>query len=379
MAVNDYAKNLVGNYDKTYLDENRKVLKDSYSTNWKRLQQTYDNLVQSLEQDRQRNQLAFNKGLTNVSENSFDNMKNSMSNLATRGLTGSGAVDLATQQDTTVKGQAVDKLLSSLGSDMTANIGNLVKANTNLAEQQSGLNTNLADALAGVGDKDLGNQWNYMETVSDITSSKDARDAEAAIRAARTNASKGLDEEEQEWARRKLLLSLTYDLDPETLAPNADAIDYQGMYKEAKTDEERKQIQKEWDESNRQKALAATMFADVNNAGFADLLNRVQSNADGSVYRENVANATESYKGLSNKIKANNDKISKIENEIAKIKSSNDYNRGTLTKIKSKENKLKSLIKNGEELANQRDNLFNFDKISGTGRQNYEYFEDLFK
>lgn len=379
MAVNDYAKNLVGNYDKTYLDENRKVLKDSYLTNWKRLQQTYDNLVQSLEQDRQRNQLAFNKGLTNVSENSFDNMKNSMSNLATRGLTGSGAVDLATQQDTTVKGQAVDRLLSSIGSNMTNNIGNLVKANTNLAEQQSGLNTNLADALAGVGNKDLGNQWNYMETVSDITSSKDARDAEAAIRAARTSASKGLDEEEQEWARRKLLLSLAYDLDPETLKPNEDAIDYQALYKEAKTDDERKQIQKEWDENNRQKALAATMFADVNNAGFADLLTRIQASAPESIYSENVKNATDSYRSLTNKTGATSNKISKLEKEISELKKDSKQNRGLTTRIKDKENKLKKLIKDREKLNKQRDILFNFDKISGTGRQNYEYFEDLFK
>lgn len=360
MAVNDYAKNLVGNYDKTYLDENRKVLKDSYSTNWKRLQQTYDNLVQSLEQDRQRNQLAFNKGLTNVSENSFDNMKNSMSNLATRGLTGSGVVDLATQQDTTVKGQAVDKLLSSIGSDMTANIGNLVKANTNLAEQQSGLNTNLADALAGVGNKDLGNQLNYMETVSDITSSKDARDAEAAMRAARTSASKGLDEEEQEWARRKLLLSLAYDLDPETLKPNEDAIDYQGMYKEAKTDEERKQIKEEWDESNRQKALAATMFADVNNAGFADLLTRIQASAPESVYSENVKDAT--------------NKANKINKKIAKYKEDINYDLS-----KDKQDAALRKIYKLNELITERNELFAFDKISGTGRQNYEYFEDLFK
>lgn len=360
MAVNDYAKNLVGNYDKTYLDENRKVLKDSYSTNWKRLQQTYDNLVQSLEQDRQRNQLAFNKGLTNVSENSFDNMKNSMSNLATRGLTGSGAVDLATQQDTTIKGQAVDKLLSSIGSDMTANIGNLVKANTNLAEQQSGLNTSLADALAGVGDKDLGNQWNYMETVSDITSSKDARDAEAAIRAARTSTGKGLDEEEQEWARRKLLLSLAYDLDPETLEPNEDAIDYQALYKEAKNDEERKQIKEEWDESNRQKALAATMFADVSNAGFADLLNRIQASAPESVYSDNVKDAMDKAKKI-------NKEISKYENKVNKDKDKGLYEPAfkNMNKVRLKK----------EELSD----LFAFDKYSGTGRQNYEYFEDLFK
>ena len=360
MAVNDYAKNLVGNYDKTYLDENRKVLKDSYSTNWKRLQQTYDNLVQSLEQDRQRNQLAFNKGLTNVSENSFDNMKNSMSNLATRGLTGSGAVDLATQQDTTVKGQAIDKLLGSIGSDMTANIGNLVKANTSLAEQQSGLNTNLADALAGVGNKDLGNQWNYMETVSDITSSKDARDAEAAIRAARTSASKGLDEEEQEWARRKLLLSLAYDLDPETLKPNEDAIDYQALYKKAKNDEERKQIKEKWDESNRQKALAATMFADVSNAGFADLLNRIQASAPESVYSDNVKDAMDKAKKI-------NKKISKYENKVNKDKDKGLYEPSfkNMNKVRLKK----------EEISD----LFDFDKISGTGRQNYEYFEDLFK
>ena len=379
MAVNDYAKNLVGNYDKTYLDENRKVLKDSYSTNWKRLQQTYDNLVQSLEQDRQRNQLAFNKGLTNVSENSFDNMKNSMSNLATRGLTGSGAVDLATQQDTTVKGQAVDKILSSLGSDMTANIGNLVKANTSLAEQQSGLNTNLADALAGVGNKDLGNQLNYMETVSDITSSKDARDAEAAIRAARTSASKDLDEEEQEWARRKLVLSLAYDLDPETLKPNEDAIDYQALYKKAKTDDEKKSIKKEWDEANRQKALAATMFGDVNNAGFADLLNRIQASAEDSIYKDDIKNATDSYKSLNSKIGDKNSKISKLEREISQLKSNSKQNRGLITRIKSREDKVKQLEKDRDKLTNQRDNLFDFDKISGTGRQNYEYFEDLFK
>lgn len=361
MAVNDYAKNLVGNYDKTYLDENRKVLKDSYSTNWKRLQQTYDNLVQSLEQDRQRNQLAFNKGLTNVSENSFDNMKNSMSNLATRGLTGSGAVDLATQQDTTVKGQAIDKLLSSIGSDMTANIGNLVKANTSLAEQQSGLNTNLADALAGVGNKDLGNQWNYMETISDITSSKDARDAEAAIRAAKTSASKGLDEEEQEWARRKLLLSLTYDLDPETLEPNEDAIDYQTLYNEAKTDDERDTIQKEWDESNRQKALAATMFADVDNRAFSNLLGRVQA-------------TTRSDSNYNKQVKEAMTKNEKLNKSINKYREDINYDLS-----KGKQDAALKKIYKLNELITERNKLFDFDKYSGSGRQNYEYFEDLFK
>ena len=74
-----------------------------------------------------------------------------------------------------------------------------------------------------------------------------------------------------------------------------------------------------------------------------------------------------------------NSKISKLEREISQLKSNSKQNRGLITRIKSREDKVKQLEKDRDKLTNQRDNLFDFDKISGTGRQNYEYFEDLFR
>ena len=206
-----YAEQLVGNLDNSFYNKQRDVAQQSYKTNWENLQNQYKNLQEKLKKQQEEANIAFNKGLSSVAENSYDRMSSANQNLANRGLTSSGLGHLAKQQDITAKGQDVLDLLGSSG-DISINTANqLASGNTSLANKVNSLGKDLSDLLGDIGDAETEAQMEQNAILADISEGKVARDEAnelAAKQRALSGSSSGsndYDDEIEEFYKRQAL------------------------------------------------------------------------------------------------------------------------------------------------------------------------------
>lgn len=177
MATNrKYAENMVGPWERDHLDKQRGVAQDIYGTNWESLKNQYGNLKSKLDSDRAIAQAAYQKGLSQAAESSFDRMNAGSANLVGRGLANSGLGERLIQSEVMNKGQNVNRLLDVLGNEMVSNAEGLKAGNEKMASGSMSLNNTLSGALGEIGNADLSNQMQYNQGVSNIAGSKSSRD-----------------------------------------------------------------------------------------------------------------------------------------------------------------------------------------------------------
>ena len=161
--MRNYAENLVGKLDRSYYSNQRNVANQAYQTNWESLQNQYKNLTDRLKQQQEQANTNFANGLVDVSENSFNRMSNVNEDLVNRGLLTSGVRNMYQQADTTQKGKDVRELLGT-SDNVAINIANQLKgANEEYAQNQTGLNKDLGDALGKIGDAETAAQMSYNQ------------------------------------------------------------------------------------------------------------------------------------------------------------------------------------------------------------------------
>lgn len=187
-----YAENLVGDWETGQYEPQREALQKSYNTNWQKLTNEFNVLKDKLNKKMSDAQINYGEEINNIQNNAYNRMNNAYQDLANRGLTGSGMVDLTSRANTKTTGEEADKALSDLLSVTSEGVSGLYNAANKLAEQQSSLSGNLANALADVGDAESGNGQQYANLIAGIADSAEGRAA------SRSGSGKTKDEKEDE-------------------------------------------------------------------------------------------------------------------------------------------------------------------------------------
>lgn len=318
-----YAEDLIGLNNRGYLDTQRNVAKDIYQTNFDIIQNKFKNLKERLELQRNMSNLAFNEGLSDVADSSYNRVNAQTANLVGRGLTTSGLGDRVTQGDTAAKGEAIQKLLSTLGGDINAQMEALKQGGERVAASERELNAGLSDTLGDIGASDLANQMNYIKGVAGLAGSKDARDdanelarLQRAINAAAKSSEKSKEKEElEQYYKNKIISNILtgYDID------TGEVIDY----------------------DDKQKANALKILFDLDGSSAVD------------AYNKNV-NAIEEY---NKEIKDLNNLIDELSKKVDKAKIRKDIAEENKLKydgkiLTSKKNTKDSLINKGANSSN---------------------------
>lgn len=308
-----YAENLIGPNNRSYLDTQRQVAKDIYNTNWETIQNNFKNLKDKLETQRVQSNRDFNNGLVGVADNSYNRFSNQSADLVNRGLTSSGIGNRVIQDDTTAKGTAVQSLLSKLGGDVTAQMEALKQGGEKIAAKERELNAGLGNTMGDIGNADLSNQLKYNKGAAGIAAGKDERDTanemaalqRAANAAASSRGKSKEDKDLEEYYKNKIISNILngYDLD------TGEKLDY----------------------NDKQKENALRVLFDLNGGAAVE------------GYNKNIK-ATENY---NNTIKDYEDKIKKYGSDNGKM-NLKDYEKvyGNATK---EQLFLDTLLKNGED------------------------------
>lgn len=185
-----YAEDLVGSLNRDIYNNQRNVAQQSYKTDWQDLQNQYKSLQESIKRKQEEANLAFNKGLINVAEGSYDRMANANSNLSSRGLSGSGISDLVRQEDIAQKGSDVLSLLGNAGDVAVSVASDLASGSNQINEQNRNLGSSLSDVLGNIGNNETEAQMDYNTALANIAEGKIARD-EANELSARQRAASG--------------------------------------------------------------------------------------------------------------------------------------------------------------------------------------------
>lgn len=231
MNSRNYAEDLVGKLNLGHYDTQRKLLDESYQTNWKDIQNQFQNLTSELKKRQEDANKMFNNSLVNVAENSYDRLRANNANMVNKGLATSGLNNLVQQADTTKKGEEILNLLGSMGDVAVSTGEGLVKGTSNLAKEYTETNKGYGNALGEVGAGQTQAQMDYNTGLAGIAGSKDARDMENALQAAQRAAqakSSGsgtdeIDEKVEEAYRRQAITNILMNTDGEGNSLNFDA------------------------------------------------------------------------------------------------------------------------------------------------------------
>jgi hypothetical protein len=196
-----YAQNLIGDWSKNIYEPKKQVLQDIYQTNWNKLSNDYNTLKDTLARNYETARQAYNNELSNIQNESFNRMNASTIDLANRGLTSSGVGNLVQNADTQIKGEDVNKSLSSLLDTNNKNVSGLIEGTNSLGAQQTSLADQLAGDVAGLTDADAANNQQYAGLVSGIAESAASRAASRAL----ASASRREEDDEDELKRRMLI------------------------------------------------------------------------------------------------------------------------------------------------------------------------------
>lgn len=157
----NYAENLIGNWEKDIYEPQKQVIKDIYQTNWNKLTNDYNTVKEKLARNFKLAREEYANTLNDVQNSSFNRMNNANIDLANRGLSNSGMMDLITQADTQSKGEDVDKSLASLLNTNNASLSGLAEGVIDLGSGQNSLAGDLSGDIGKLTDADAANMQQY--------------------------------------------------------------------------------------------------------------------------------------------------------------------------------------------------------------------------
>ena len=175
-----YAENLIGNWEKDIYEPQKQVTKDIYQTNWNKLTNDYNTVRDKLARNFNLARQEYANTLNDVQNSSFNRMNNANIDLANRGLSGSGMLNLITQADTQTKGEDVDKALASLLNTNNASLSGLAEGVMNLGSKQSELASDLGGDIGKLTDADAANMQQYGGLLGNIGENAAGRAASRA-------------------------------------------------------------------------------------------------------------------------------------------------------------------------------------------------------
>ena len=170
-----YAENLIGNWEKDIYEPQKQVTKDIYQTNWNKLTNDYNTVRDKLNRNFQLAREQYANTLNDVQNSSFNRMNNANIDLANRGLSSSGMLDLVSQADTQSKGEDVDKALAKLLNTNNATLTGLTEGVMDLGSKQSGLAGDLGTDMGKLTDADAANMQQYGGLLGSIGESAAGR------------------------------------------------------------------------------------------------------------------------------------------------------------------------------------------------------------
>lgn len=157
----NYAENLIGNWEKDIYEPQKQVTKDIYQTNWNKLTNDYNTVKEKLARNFKLAREEYANTLNDVQNSSFNRMSNANIDLANRGLSNSGMMNLITQADTQSKGEDVDKALASLLNTNNASLSGLAEGVIDLGSGQNSLAGDLSGDVGKLTDADAANMQQY--------------------------------------------------------------------------------------------------------------------------------------------------------------------------------------------------------------------------
>ena len=221
----DYAKDLVGELNRTIYNTQRDVAQKAHQTNWQNLQNQYKNLTEELKATQEEANRNYANAVANIASEGFDRIRGYNADLVNRGVAQSGTQDIAQQANIEQKGQDVLGALAKQ-SDVAVDIANkLADVNKTVLQKESDLTKGIADTLGDIGAGETAAQMEYNAALADIAESKDAREdsndlqakqraAEAAANARSRNTE--YDDALEEIYKKQAILAILQGVNPET-------------------------------------------------------------------------------------------------------------------------------------------------------------------
>lgn len=197
----NYAENLIGNWEKDIYEPQKDITKAIYQTNWNKLTNDYNTVKEKLARNFKLAREEYANTLNDVQNSSFNRMNNANIDLANRGLSNSGMMDLITQADTQSKGEDVDKALASLLNTNNASLSGLAEGVIDLGSGQNSLASGLSGDIGKLTDADAANMQQYGGLLGSLGENAAGR---AASRASSGGSGKSKKEEEQNDIYRRM-------------------------------------------------------------------------------------------------------------------------------------------------------------------------------
>lgn len=169
--MTSYAKNLIGDWETEQFEPLRQVAQAQYQTNWNKLTNDLNNLNEQLEQNFKNARIQYNNALSDTAKNSYLRLYNAEQDLANRGLTGSGLLNVYNTGNTEQLGEENNALLQNLMSENKANVEGGLSGLDTYARNATKLAGDLANDLAGITDAEGDNLRAYNDLVSSISES----------------------------------------------------------------------------------------------------------------------------------------------------------------------------------------------------------------
>ena len=220
-----YAENLIGNWEKDIYEPQKQVTKDIYQTNWNKLTNDYNTVRDKLNRNFQLAREQYANTLNDVQNSSFNRMNNANIDLANRGLSSSGMLDLVSQADTQSKGEDVDKALASLLNTNNATLTGLSEGVMDLGSKQSELAGDLSGDIGKLTDADAANMQQYGGLLGSIGESAAGRASSRS--GGGSGRLKKAEEEQNELYRR---MGIVDTLNDDTLSEQEKKIILTSMY-----------------------------------------------------------------------------------------------------------------------------------------------------
>lgn len=169
--MTSYAKNLIGDWETEQFEPLRQVAQAQYQTNWNKLTNDLNNLNEQLDRNFKNARIQHNNALSDTAKNSYLRLYNAEQDLANRGLTGSGLLNVYNTGNTEQLGKENNALLQNLMSANKANVEGGLSGLDTYARNATDLAGDLANDLAGITDAEGDNLRAYNDLVSSISES----------------------------------------------------------------------------------------------------------------------------------------------------------------------------------------------------------------
>ena len=169
--MTSYAKNLIGDWETEQFEPLRQVAQAQYQTNWNKLTNDLNNLNEQLDRNFKNARIQYNNALSDTAKNSYLRLYNAEQDLANRGLTGSGLLNVYNTRNTEQLGKENNDLLQNLMSANKANVEGGLSGLDTYARSATDLAGDLANDLAGITDEEGDNLRAYSDLVSRISES----------------------------------------------------------------------------------------------------------------------------------------------------------------------------------------------------------------